>query len=54
MFTAKVGKKSKSVMFKVAVAIFTFLFVVMLGPGLLNLDSSQVLAKSKGGCNKIA
>jgi len=53
MFTAKVGEKSKNLIFRVAVAIFAFLLVAILGPGLLNLDSSQVLA-SKGGCNKIA
>jgi hypothetical protein len=54
MFTAKVGEKSKNLIFKVAVAIFAFLLVAILGPGLLNLDSSQALAKSKGGCNQIA
>jgi len=54
MFTAKVVEKSKSLIFKVAVATFVVLFVVILGPGLLNLDSSQVLAKSKGGCDRIA
>ena len=54
MFTAKVSEKSKSLIFKVTVAIFTFLFVVFLGPGLLNLYSSQVLAKSKGGCKQVA
>jgi hypothetical protein len=53
-FTAKVGNKPKSLIFKVAVATFVFLFVVILGPGLLNLESSQVLAKSKGGCKKVA
>ena len=54
MSTAKVGEKSKSLIFKVAVATFVFLFVLILGPGLLNLDSSQVLAKSKGGCKQVA
>ena len=54
MFTVKMGEKSKSLIFKVAVAIFAFLFVVILGPGLLNLDSSQALAKSKGGCKQVA
>ena len=56
MFTAKVGEKSKNLTFKFAVAIFTFLLVAILGPGLLNLDSSQALAKKKnrGGCNTIA
>jgi hypothetical protein len=54
MSLSKVRKKSKNLTFKVAVAIFAFLFVAMLGPGLLKLDSSQALAKSKGGCNQIA
>jgi hypothetical protein len=54
MFTAKVGKKSKSLILKIAVATFVLLFVFILGPGLLNLDSSQVLAKSKGGCKQVA
>jgi hypothetical protein len=54
MFTAKVGEKSKRLVFKVAIATFMFLFVVILGPGLLNLESSQALAKSKGGCDRIA
>ena len=56
MFTEKVKKKSKNLTFKVAVAIFTFLLVAILGPGLLNLDSSQALAKKKnrGGCKIIA
>ena len=54
MFTTKVGKKSKCLIFKVAIAISTFLFVVILGPGLLYLESSQVLAVTRGGCNKIA
>jgi hypothetical protein len=54
MFTAKVAEKSKNLIFKVAVAIFAFLLVAILGPGLLNLDSSQALAKSRGGCKIIA
>ncbi len=54
MFTAKVGEKSKNLTFKVAIAIFAYLFVAILGPGLLNLDSSQALAKSRGGCKIIA
>ncbi len=54
MFTTKVGKKSKNLIFKVAIAIFTFLFVVILGPGLLNFEGSQALAKSKGGCKQVA
>ena len=55
MFSAKVGGKSKCFRFKVGVAIFAFLFVTILGPGLLKLDSSQALAKKfKGGCKKIA
>ena len=56
MFTAKVGEKSKKLTFKFAVPIFTFLLVAILGPGLLNLDSSQALAKSRGrgGCKIIA
>lgn len=54
MFTAKVSEKSKSLIFKVAIANFVVLFVVILGPGLLDLDGSQVLAKSKGGCDRIA
>lgn len=54
MFSAKVKEKSKNLTFKVAVAIFAFLFVAMLGPGLLKLDSSQALAKGKGGCTQIA
>ena len=56
MFTAKVGEKSKNLTFKFAVAIFTFLLVAILGPGLLNLNSSQALAKkgNTGGCNTIA
>ncbi len=57
MFTAKVGEKSKNLTFKFAVAIFTFLLVAILGPGLLNLDSSQALAnksRGRGGCKIIA
>jgi hypothetical protein len=54
MFTANAGKKSRSLTLKVAVATFVFLFVVILGPGLLNLDSGQVWAKSKGGCKQVA
>lgn len=54
MISEKVGEKSKIFTFKVGVAIFMFLFVTILGPGLLNLDSSQALARFKPGCEKIA
>jgi hypothetical protein len=54
MFTAKVRRKSKSLSLKVAISFLVVLFVVVLGPGLLKMDSSQALAKSKGGCNQIA
>jgi hypothetical protein len=54
MFTAKVRRESKSLSLKVAVSFLVVLFVVVLGSGLLKIDSSQALAKSKGGCNQIA
>ena len=52
MFSAKVGEKSKCFKFKVGVAIFAFLFVTILGPGLLKLDSSQAFAKKFRGAAK--
>ena len=36
-------------MFRLGVALLVILFVVVLGPGLLNLESSQALAKKKKG-----
>ena len=58
MFSAKIREKSKNFRLKVVVTIFAVLLVAILGPGLLNLDSSQALAKkkgkNKGGCNQTA
>jgi hypothetical protein len=56
MFSAKVRRKSKSLSLKVVVSFLVVLLVVVLGPGLLKLDSSQALAKKKGKkiCNATA
>jgi hypothetical protein len=47
MSTAKVRKKSKSVTLKIGVTILALMFVVVLGPGLLNIDVSQATGGHK-------
>ena len=51
MLFQRVKEKSGSFIFRLTVALGVILFVVLLGPGLLKMDSSQALAKKKG--NKI-
>ncbi len=48
MFFQRVEEKSGSFIFRVTVAFCVILFVVVLGPGLLDMGSSQALAKKKG------
>jgi hypothetical protein len=49
MFSKQVKERSAALMFKIGVALLVIVFVVVLGPGLLNLESSQALAKKKKG-----
>ena len=49
MFSKQVKAKSATLMFKLGVALLVIVFVVVLGPGLLKLESSQALAKKKKG-----
>jgi hypothetical protein len=49
MFTNQVKEKSTAIMLKLGVALLIIVFVVVLGPGLLKLESSQALAKKKKG-----
>jgi hypothetical protein len=42
-------EKFAALMFKLGVALLVIVFVVVLGPGLLKLESSQALAKKKKG-----
>ena len=51
-----VKKKSAVLTFRIGVVLLVMLFIVVLGPGLLNLDSSQALAKKGGGrfCSQTA
>jgi hypothetical protein len=44
MFAVKVSGKSKSVTLKIGAAILALMFVVVLGPGLLNIGAGQALA----------
>ena len=45
MFSEKPKEKSAVLMCRIGVALLVLLFVVVLGPGLLNLESSQALAR---------
>ncbi|MGD8345372.1 MAG: hypothetical protein PVI38_14645 [Desulfobacterales bacterium] len=49
-------KKSAVLTLRIGVVLLVILFIVVLGPGLLDLDSSQALAKKKGGrfCSQTA
>jgi len=49
MFSKQVKERSAALMFKLGVALLVILFVVVFGPGLLKLESSQALAKKKKG-----
>ncbi len=49
MFTAKVSEKSKIVTLKSGMAMLALLFVVVLGPGLLNIGTSKALAHDDRG-----
>jgi hypothetical protein len=42
-------EKSTALMYKLGIALLVILAVVVLGPGMLKLESSQALAKKKGG-----
>jgi hypothetical protein len=58
MFTVNLSEKLKRLTFKISVVFLASLFVVVLGPNLLELEGSQALAKKKkkGGryCSKTA
>jgi hypothetical protein len=49
MFSKQVKEKYAALMFKLGVAFLVIVFVVVLGPGMLKLESSQALAKKKKG-----
>ena len=49
MFTVNLSEKLKRLTFKISVVFLASLFVVVLGPNLLELEGSQALAKKKKG-----
>jgi hypothetical protein len=49
MFTVNLSRKLKRLTFKIGVLFLASLFAVVLGPNLLELESSQALAKQKKG-----